>query len=203
MTIREGSAVHIHGGSNSYDERETRCVGRWATGMCLCGTMRKTGFFVHGFGDGDVDFFSIVKVCADFLADFPLRKFDIVLRGTFAGHQIKKPLVNVDLLINTPHNQEEKHQLVFSATDIGNVHVVSGGTEIFVFPLSEDLIRQSHGNYGRESYINSNQMDFRVAVLAGFGGTHIDNLLHQSQSTDSPANHDIFPREKLPYKDDL
>lgn len=53
---------------------------------------------------------------------------------------------------------------------------MSGGTEIFVFPLSEDLeIGQSHENEG-DRYINSNQMDFGVTVFTGFGGTHIDNL---------------------------
>ena len=68
------------------------------------------------------------------------------------------------------------YQLVFSARNIGDVHVVSGGTEIFVFPLSEDLeIGQSHENEG-DRYINSNQMDFGVTVFTGFGGTHIDNL---------------------------
>jgi len=122
--------------------------------------VRKTGFLVHGFGDGDVDFFSIVKVCADFIADFSLGEFDVVFGGTFAGHQTEKSLVNVN-------------QLVFSASNVGDIHVVSGGTEIFVFPLSKD--------------INSNQMDFSVTVFAGFGGTHVDNLARTTFNKNIPV----------------
>jgi hypothetical protein len=76
-----------------YLVREEVCV------VDLCGTIRKAGFLVHSFSDGDVNFLSIIKVCADFIAEFPLRDFDIVFGRTLTGHQTEKPLINVDLQI--------------------------------------------------------------------------------------------------------
>ena len=70
-------------------------------------------------------------------------------------------------------------------------------TEIFVFPLSEDLnkfVNLMELN-GEDRYINSNQMDFGVTVFAGFRGTHIDNLFPPTLAcTDSHANHEVCPR---------
>lgn len=74
---------------------------------------------------------------------------------------------------------------------------MSGGTEIFVFPLSEDLnefVNLMELN-GEDRYINSNQMDFGVTVFAGFRGTHIDNLFPPTLAhTESHANNEVFPR---------
>jgi hypothetical protein len=63
----------------------------------LCDTIRKTGLLVHGLGDGDVNVLSFLKVCADFLACFTLRDFDVVLGGAFVGHQAKESVLDVDL----------------------------------------------------------------------------------------------------------
>ena len=54
------------------------------------------------------------------------------------------------------------YELVFLALDIRDVHVVGGGAEIFELLASEDV-------YG-------NEMDLGVAMLAGFGRTHFDDL---------------------------
>jgi hypothetical protein len=54
------------------------------------------------------------------------------------------------------------HELVFLATDVGNVHVVGGRAEIFKLLASED--------------VNGDEMDFGVAVLARLGGGHFDDL---------------------------
>ena len=69
----------------------------------LCGLLDavgETGFLVHGLGDGNVDFLSIVKVCADFVAEFAFGEFDVVLGGPFAGHQVEESVINVDLVIS-------------------------------------------------------------------------------------------------------
>ena len=58
--------------------------------------------------------------------------------------------------------QKSTHELVLLAANVGHVHVVSGRAQIFQLFAGED--------------INSNQMDFSMAVLAGFGGTHFHNL---------------------------
>jgi len=111
--------------------------------------VRKTGFLVHGLGDGDVDFLSVVEVGADFIAKFPFGDFDVVFGGTFVGHQVEETIIDVN-------------QLVFGTDYVGDIHVVGGRTEIFVLSLSED--------------INSDQMDFSVTVLSSFGGAHVDDL---------------------------
>jgi hypothetical protein len=134
-------------------------------------TVRKTGFLVHGFGDGDVDFFSVVKVCADFIAEFAFGDFDVVLGGTFVGHQVEETIIDVNLMLTFIFRG--KYQLVFGTDYVGDVHVVGGGTEIFVLSLSEDLLLVL--SMGRK-YINSDQMDFSVTVLSSFRGTHIDDL---------------------------
>jgi hypothetical protein len=65
--------------------------------------------------------------------------------------------------------------LVFGTEYVRDIHVVGGGTEIFVFPLGEDLPLVSHCHL-KENYINSDQMDFSVTVLSSFGCTHVDDL---------------------------
>ena len=54
------------------------------------------------------------------------------------------------------------HKLVLLAADVGNVHVVGRGAEIFQLLGGED--------------VDSNQMDLGVAVLAGLGGGHLHDL---------------------------
>lgn len=56
----------------------------------------------------------------------------------------------------------DAYQLVLTARDIGDVHVVGGGREIFVLLAGED--------------VGSDQMDLGVTVLASLGGRHVDNL---------------------------
>jgi hypothetical protein len=66
----------------------------------LLDAVGETGLLVHGLGDGNVDFLSVVKVCADFVAEFAFGELDIVLGGAFAGHQVEETIVNVNLLIS-------------------------------------------------------------------------------------------------------
>ena len=54
------------------------------------------------------------------------------------------------------------YKLVFLALDIRDVHVVGGGAKIFELLAGED--------------VNGNEMDLGVAVLAGLGCTHFDDL---------------------------
>jgi hypothetical protein len=65
--------------------------------------------------------------------------------------------------------------LVFSTSDIRDVHVVGGGAEIFVFLLSKDLFCQTQQEK-QLRYVNSDQVDFGVTVLASFGSTHVNDL---------------------------
>jgi hypothetical protein len=54
------------------------------------------------------------------------------------------------------------HELVLLTTDVGNVHVVGGGAEIFKLLVGED--------------VDGNQMNLGVTVLSGLGGGHFDDL---------------------------
>lgn len=50
--------------------------------------------------------------------------------------------------------------------DVGDIHVVGGGTDFFILLSSED--------------INSNQVDLGVSVLSGLGSAHINDLARES-----------------------
>ena len=56
----------------------------------------------------------------------------------------------------------DNYELVFLALDVRDVHVMGGRAKIFELLASED--------------IDCNEMDLRVAVLSGLGGTHFDDL---------------------------
>jgi hypothetical protein len=57
---------------------------------------------------------------------------------------------------------DSTYELVLLAADVGDVHVVGGGAEIFKLLRSED--------------VDGNQMDLGVTVLAGLRGGHLDDL---------------------------
>ena len=54
------------------------------------------------------------------------------------------------------------HELVFLATNVGDIHVVGGWAKIFKLLASED--------------VNGNKMDLCVAVLASLRGGHLNDL---------------------------
>ena len=53
--------------------------------------------FAHRGNDGNEEVFTLVKSTRDLSAKFTLRNLDIVLRSAIRGHQVKKPVINVDL----------------------------------------------------------------------------------------------------------
>jgi len=115
------------------------------------------GGFLHGNGlllahsadDSDQEILAIIKASLDLLSKVAVRDLDIVLSSTVGGHEVKETVINVD-------------ELVFVTLDIGNVHVVGGGRDIFHLFASED--------------IDSDKMDLSVAVLASLGGGHVHDL---------------------------
>jgi hypothetical protein len=54
------------------------------------------------------------------------------------------------------------YQLIFAAGDVGDLHVVGGGRQIFEFLASED--------------VNGSKMDLGVTVFASLGRGHFDDL---------------------------
>jgi len=65
----------------------------------LCGAIGKASLLVHGLGDGDVNFLSIVEVCLNFLAELAFRDLDVVLGRPFSSHQAEEIVIDIDLRI--------------------------------------------------------------------------------------------------------
>jgi len=104
---------------------------------------------VHSADNGDQKIFSLVKVALDILSKISFGNLDIVFGSAVVSHEVKEAFINVD-------------KLVFVTLDIGDVHVVSGRTDIFQFLCSED--------------IDGHKMDFGVTVFTSLGGGHVDDL---------------------------
>lgn len=64
----------------------------------------------------------------------------------------------------------ETHKLVLATGDVGDVHVVGGGGEIFELLAGED--------------VDGDHVDLGVTVLASLGGGHVDNLARAALDDD-------------------
>jgi hypothetical protein len=82
--------------------------------------------FTHSRDDGDEDFLSIIEKSLDLVTDFALGDLDVVLGGTVLVNQVKETVVDVE-------------EGVFDTENVGDVHVVCGGGEIFELLSVEDL----------------------------------------------------------------
>lgn len=105
----------------------------------------------------------------DLLTNLAIGHLHIILGVTVVVHEGEKAVIrNVELtkaLGYKPPCQGrivETHQLVLTTGDIGDIHVVSGGREIFVLLAGED--------------VEGDQMDLGMTVLASLGSRHVDNL---------------------------
>jgi len=107
------------------------------------------GLLVHGRDDGNQEILASFEVLLDFGAHFTGRDLDVILRGAIRAHEIKEAVINVD-------------ELVFNTLDVGDVHVVSGRTDIFQFLVGED--------------VSSDEMNLRVTMLSSLGRGHINDL---------------------------
>lgn len=65
------------------------------------------------------------------------------------------------------------HKLEFTAGDVRNVHVVGGWGQIFQLLARED--------------VDGSDVDLGVAVLAGLGGGHFDDLAWTALDNDVPV----------------
>jgi hypothetical protein len=108
------------------------------------------GLLTHGCEDNDIGVLSILseELC-DLETNLTVGELDVVLGLTRVIHEGEETVVNVK-------------QLVLTARDVGNVHVVSRRRQILVLLAVED--------------VGSNEMDLGVTVLSGLGGGHVDDL---------------------------
>jgi len=108
-------------------------------------------FFTHGSEDNNVNVLAFLdEELLDLVASLAIRDLDVVLSGAVVGHEGEEIVVS--------HIKE----LVFLATNVGNIHVMGGWAKFFELLASED--------------VNGNEMDFGVTVLAGLGGGHVYDL---------------------------
>lgn len=77
------------------------------------------------------------------------------------------------------------YKLIFLASHIGNIHVVSGGAKIFKFLAVED--------------IDGHQMNFGVTMLARLGGGHLDNLTRATLDDDES----VLPQSRALHGESL
>lgn len=110
-------------------------------------------FLAHGRDDGDHEILAIVEGGLDLVAELTVGDTDVVLGVTVVGHQVQETVVNVD-------------QLVLLTSDVGDVHVVRRGRNVFVLLGGED--------------VDGDKVDLGVTVLAGLGGRHVDNLVQST-----------------------
>lgn len=115
----------------------------------------------------------------DLLTNLTVGHADIVLGVTVVVHEGEEAIVrDVELqkcvnisrsILLPPHfpqifilGPRSTYKLVLTTGDVGDIHVVSRGREIFVLLASED--------------VKGDKVDLGVTVLASLGGGHVDNL---------------------------
>lgn len=114
--------------------------------LCIDGS-----FLTHSSKNDDVGILALVgEELVDFVTNVTLGDLDIIFGRAIVGHKGEETVVG------------DIEKLVFLATNVGNVHVVGGGAEIFKLLASKD--------------IDGNKMDLGVTVLASLGGGHFDDL---------------------------
>lgn len=103
----------------------------------------------------------------DLVTDFTIGHTDVVLLVAVVVNEVEEAIVrDVDLdqisKGDMAAGDVETYELVLSALDDGDVHVVGRGAQVLKLLAGED--------------VGGDQMDLGVAVLASLGGRHVDNL---------------------------
>jgi len=125
--------------------KEVGLTGLWS----LLGFNRS--LLTHSSENDNVGVFLLaVEKSLDLLANLTLGNLDVIFGLAVIRHQGEEAIVG------------DIKQLVFLASNIGNIHVVGGWAKFFKLLAGED--------------INGNKMNFGVAMLAGLGGGHVNDL---------------------------
>lgn len=104
----------------------------------------------------------------DLVTGLAVGELDVVLGGAVIGHEGQETVVShVKLNAVLAHDQDadtrgETYELVLLAADVGDVHVVGRGAQLFELLAGED--------------VDGNQVDLGVSVLASLRGCHLNNL---------------------------
>jgi len=125
---------------------------RNAVGLCALRSLLigNSCLLAHGGNDGNNQLLSIRMVGFDLCAEVAFGQLDVILFSTLSRHKVEEA-VFLDV-----------HEGVFLSLDVGDVHVVGRGTNIFQLLAGED--------------VGGNEMDLSMSVLASLGGRHVDDL---------------------------
>lgn len=127
-------------------------VKKWSS-LTLAGSLLglNSSLLTHGSQDNNVGILLIgLEQLDDLVTDLTVGHLDIILGVTIVVHQGEVAIIG------------DVEELVLATGDVGDIHVVGGGAEIFELLAGED--------------VESNQMDLGVTVLASLGGRHVDDL---------------------------
>jgi hypothetical protein len=119
--------------------------------------------FTHSTDNGDKQFLVCFEVFGDLVAEFSFRSLHIVLNITALIHQAQETVVS------------DIDQLVFITANVGNIHVMSRGGNIFQLLSGEN--------------VNGDKVNLSMTVLASLGGGHFDDFARASLNYDVS----IFP----------
>jgi hypothetical protein len=81
----------------------------------------------HSGNNSDKEFLALIELSLDLVTKFTFGQLDIILGATVVKHQGKETVINVD-------------EGVFVTDNVGDIHVVGGGREIFELPIRSACI---------------------------------------------------------------
>lgn len=123
-----------------------RYAGRLVGGSFL---VRDGLLLVHGGNDGDHEVLASLKVSSDLLTNLGVGDLDVVLGTTVRVHQVEETVLDVK-------------ELEFLPPNVGDVHVVGGGRNVFKLLAGED--------------VDGDKVDLGVTVLTSLGSGHVNDL---------------------------
>ena len=95
-------------------------------------------FLSHSGHDGNNEFLAGVEVILNLFADITLGDLDIILGSAIRSHEIEESVINVNLFpdglpsARSVERGSATYERVFSAADVGDIHVVGGRRDIFL-----------------------------------------------------------------------
>jgi hypothetical protein len=103
----------------------------------------------HGADDGDKEILALLKAGRDLLAKLAFRDSNVVLGIAILVHQVEETIVDIDLMRRSRVSQPSKcclkpkdtHELVFITADVGDIHVVGRGRDIFLLTEQGEIRR--------------------------------------------------------------
>jgi len=137
-------------------EREARLIEmskRGSSSLLAGSTLLHSNdtFRAHSGENGDNHILPIIEHLAELGSKLRIGgELEVVLGAPIGGHKAQVCIIS------------DVEKSVIGSLDVGDIHVVGGGTDFFILLSSEE--------------VDSNEMDLGVSVLPGLGSAHIHDL---------------------------